>query len=78
MNGGGMEGARNCFSGDTTHYYSFVWWLPIDHGNEVQGDSAEFTLGLYTEQCRHNDGVLNNEGVDDDQIDDDQETSTPT
>jgi len=67
--GGGMA-ERNCFSGEATHFYSLLWWLPIDHGNEVQGDFAEFTIGLYAEQCRHNDGVLNNEGVDPDQIDD--------
>jgi predicted ribosomally synthesized peptide with SipW-like signal peptide len=71
--GGGSEAARNCFSGSSVHFYSFVWWLPIDHGNEVQGDSAEFTLGLYAEQCRHNDGVLNNQGVDPAEIDDDEE-----
>jgi hypothetical protein len=33
---------------------SVVWWLPIDHGNEVQSDSVTFDLGFYTEQCRHN------------------------
>ena len=32
------------------------WWLPINHGNQVQSDSATFDLGFYTEQCRHNDG----------------------
>ncbi|MEF8856523.1 MAG: hypothetical protein V5A16_03785 [Haloplanus sp.] len=30
--------------------------MPIDHGNEIQSDSATFDLGLYAEQCRHNDG----------------------
>jgi len=38
------------------HEVSVVWWLPIDHGNQVQSDSATFDLGFYTEQCRHNDG----------------------
>jgi hypothetical protein len=33
---------------------SVVWWLPIDHGNQVQSDSVTFDLGFYTEQCRHN------------------------
>jgi len=61
--GGGM--GRNCFSATTTHCIGFEWWLPIDHGNEVQGDIVEFDLGFYTEQCRHNDGEgMNSETVD--------------
>jgi len=54
--GGGAAGARNCFSGETEHSVVFAWWVPVDHGNEIQSDSATFDLGLYTEQCRHNDG----------------------
>jgi predicted ribosomally synthesized peptide with SipW-like signal peptide len=53
--GGGMS-ETNCFSGSTEHFIGFEWWLPIDHGNEVQTDSVQFDLGFYTEQCRHNDG----------------------
>ncbi|WP_257299627.1 SipW-dependent-type signal peptide-containing protein [Haloarchaeobius sp. FL176] len=46
-----------CFRGGGSVYNGvFAWWLPVDHGNEIQSDSATFTLGLYTEQCRHNDG----------------------
>jgi hypothetical protein len=30
--------------------------VPLNHGNEIQSDSAEFDIGFYTEQCRHNDG----------------------
>jgi hypothetical protein len=52
---GGGSG-RNCFSAETTHYIGFEWWLPINHGNQVQGDSVSFDVGFYTEQCRHNDG----------------------
>jgi predicted ribosomally synthesized peptide with SipW-like signal peptide len=53
--GGGT--GRNCFSGDgTEHSVAFAWWVPVDHGNEIQGDSVEFDLSFYTEQCRHNDG----------------------
>jgi len=52
--GGGT--GRNCFSAGASHYVSVVWWLPIDHGNEVQTDSVAFDLGFYTEQCRHNSG----------------------
>ena len=63
-NGGGT--GRNCFSGTTDHYLSVFWWLPINHGNQVQSDSVEFDLGFYTEQCRHNDGSgMNNEDVGD-------------
>ncbi|MEF8855941.1 MAG: SipW-dependent-type signal peptide-containing protein, partial [Haloplanus sp.] len=54
--GGGMSD-RNCFSAGTTHSVVFAWWVPIDHGNEIQSDSATFDLSLYTEQCRHNDGA---------------------
>jgi len=52
--GGGT--GRNCLSAETVHSLAFAWWVPIDHGNEVQGDSVTFDLGLYAEQCRHNDG----------------------
>ena len=67
--GGGT--GRNCYSeAPDVHYVAFQWWLPIDHGNEVQGDSVAFDLGFYTEQCRHNDGAgMNNEGVDPDEVD---------
>ncbi|MEF8855833.1 MAG: SipW-dependent-type signal peptide-containing protein [Haloplanus sp.] len=59
--GGGT--GRSCFAGgdetnaDTPHDIFFVWWLPVDHGNQVQSDSVTFDLGFYTEQCRHNDGA---------------------
>ena len=45
-----------CFSPETEHSIVFAWWLPVDHGNEIQTDTAEFGLQFYTEQCRHNDG----------------------
>jgi hypothetical protein len=60
--GGGAAGARNCFSGDTEHSLVFAWWVPVDHGNEIQSDSMRFDLGLYAEQCRHNDGSGMNNG----------------
>jgi len=47
---------RVCFPFSTTRYFGFAWWLPVDHANEIQTDSATFDLGFYTEQCRHNDG----------------------
>jgi predicted ribosomally synthesized peptide with SipW-like signal peptide len=69
--GGGM--GRNCFSGDgTVHSVGFAWWLPVDHANEIQSDTATFDLGFYTEQCRHNDGSgMNNAEVAINQTDDD-------
>ncbi|MEF8799468.1 MAG: vWA domain-containing protein [Halolamina sp.] len=49
--------SRGCFDPTpATNCIGFSWWLPLDHGNEVQSDSAQFDLGFYTEQCRHNDG----------------------
>jgi hypothetical protein len=53
---GGGTGDQGCFEPSTTQYIGFEWWLPINHGNQVQGDSVQFDLGFYTEQCRHNDG----------------------
>lgn len=47
---------RDCYENSTTQHIGFAWWLPLDHGNEVQTDSVSFDLGFYTEQCRHNDG----------------------
>ncbi|WP_435364376.1 SipW-dependent-type signal peptide-containing protein [Haloarchaeobius sp. DYHT-AS-18] len=47
---------RECFPNSTTAYVGFEWWLPVDHANEIQGDSVSFDIGFYTEQCRHNDG----------------------
>jgi predicted ribosomally synthesized peptide with SipW-like signal peptide len=69
--GGGT--GRNCFSGGgLVHSVGFAWWLPTNHGNEIQGDSVSFDLGFYTEQCRHNDGEgMNNAGVAVNQTDDD-------
>jgi predicted ribosomally synthesized peptide with SipW-like signal peptide len=55
-----------CFRGETEFSAAFAWWVPVDHGNEMQSDRAEFDLGFYTEQCRHNDGSgMNNEEVTD-------------
>ncbi|WP_435318961.1 SipW-dependent-type signal peptide-containing protein [Haloarchaeobius sp. TZWSO28] len=47
---------RECFPNSTTAYVGFEWWLPVDHANEIQGDSVSFDIGFYTEQCSHNDG----------------------
>jgi predicted ribosomally synthesized peptide with SipW-like signal peptide len=50
------NGERDCFTASNTYNFGIAWWLPVDHGNEVQSDSVSFDLGFYTEQCRHNDG----------------------
>jgi predicted ribosomally synthesized peptide with SipW-like signal peptide len=47
---------REAFEASSTHYIGFAWYLPVDHANEIQTDSAMFDLGFYTEQARHNDG----------------------
>ncbi|AXG07781.1 hypothetical protein DU500_15855 [Haloplanus rubicundus] len=53
---GGGTGEQGCFSAGE-HSVGFVWWLPVDHANEIQSDSVRFSLTFYTEQCRHNDGT---------------------
>ena len=56
---------RECFSPGHTSCFGFSWWLPLNHGNEVQSDSVNFDIGFYTEQCRHNDGEgMNSEDVE--------------
>jgi hypothetical protein len=55
--GAGDDPFRECFTpAPTRHRVGFAWYLPVDHANEVQTDSASFDLGFYAEQCRHNDG----------------------
>jgi hypothetical protein len=55
--GTGDDPNRDGFAGDTVHYVGFAWYLPVDHANEIQTDSARFDLGFYAEQERHNDGA---------------------
>jgi len=48
---------REPFEGNGLMYcVGLSWELPVDVGNEVQGDSVAFDLGFYTEQARNNDG----------------------
>jgi predicted ribosomally synthesized peptide with SipW-like signal peptide len=55
---------REPFNASMTHCFGFSWWLPLDHGNEVQSDSVNFDIGFYTEQARHNDGAgMNDEPI---------------
>jgi predicted ribosomally synthesized peptide with SipW-like signal peptide len=53
---GGGTGTQGCFSATTERSVGLVWWVPVDHGNEMQTDSVEFDLSFHTEQCRHNAG----------------------
>jgi predicted ribosomally synthesized peptide with SipW-like signal peptide len=67
----GGTGEQGCFAPGEQYSVVFAWWVPVDHGNEIQSDSATFDLGLYTEQCRHNDGSgLNDEAVSPNETDD--------
>jgi len=55
---------RDCYVDSVEHFVGFTWYLPVNHSNEIQGDSVAFDLGFYTEQCRHNDGGgMNNDAV---------------
>ena len=51
LNGTVLDG---CFAPGVTYCFGLAWWVPRDVGNEIQGDSVEFDLGFYTEQCRNN------------------------
>ncbi|SFR32573.1 MULTISPECIES: SipW-dependent-type signal peptide-containing protein [Halorubrum] len=49
---------REAFRGDgVMHCVALEWELPLEVGNEIQGDTLAFDLGFYTEQARHNDGA---------------------
>jgi len=63
-----------CFRGETDFSAAFAWWVPVDHGNQIQSDIVEFDLGFYTEQCRHNDGSGMNNAAVTDEVDDDTES----
>jgi predicted ribosomally synthesized peptide with SipW-like signal peptide len=47
---------REEFSAGTRHDFGFAWWVPRDVGNQIQSDSATFSLGFYAVQSRNNDG----------------------
>ena len=51
----GPEDGRECFNADATYCFGFAWWVPIDVGNVIQGDSVAFDLAFLAEQCRNND-----------------------
>ena len=49
---------RDPFTGaGVTHCVGFQWWLPVNHANQIQGDTVGFDIGFYAEQARHNTGV---------------------
>ncbi|SMO50739.1 vWA domain-containing protein [Halorubrum cibi] len=53
---GATSPERDCFPAGAQKCIGMKWWVPTEVGNVIQGDSVEFDLGFYTEQCRHNDG----------------------
>ncbi|OYR56773.1 vWA domain-containing protein [Halorubrum halodurans] len=53
---GATSPERDCFPAGAQKCIGMKWWVPAEVGNVIQGDSVEFDLGFYTEQCRHNDG----------------------
>lgn len=42
------------FPASETKYTGIKWEIPLETGNEIQGDSKTFDIGFYTEQERHN------------------------
>ncbi len=52
----GADPGREPFENSTTRYLGLALALPIDHANEIQGDSVAFDVGVYAEQARHNTG----------------------
>lgn len=40
-----------CLGSDAPHYLGFAWSLPADVGNEVQSDSAAFSLSFTARAC---------------------------
>ncbi|MFC6725630.1 SipW-dependent-type signal peptide-containing protein [Halobium palmae] len=40
------QGENGEFSPTTTYWYCFLWWIPMDVGNEIQSDGVEFTFEL--------------------------------
>jgi len=52
---------KECFPPEEGFCVGFEWEVSIEVGNIIQGDSASFDLGFYTEQCRHNDDAMGND-----------------
>ena len=50
---------RDPFAGDTKHDIGFAWWIPRSVGNQIQSDSATFSLSFYAVQSRNNPGFGN-------------------
>jgi len=62
LNGSPLDESAECFETDVTHCLGFSWEFPIRSAddvadldnNDAQGAELVFDLGLYAEQCRHN------------------------
>ena len=50
---------REEFSASTRHDIAFAWWVPRSVGNQIQSDSATFSLSFYAVQSRNNPGFGN-------------------
>ncbi|WP_336036683.1 choice-of-anchor W domain-containing protein [Halobacterium yunchengense] len=60
-------GEQECFVGTDSDEENYCicldWEVPTSVGNEIQGDSLEFDVQFYAQQCRHNDGTDNPCGI---------------
>jgi predicted ribosomally synthesized peptide with SipW-like signal peptide len=57
-------GGQACFDGTAAEELDnpclcLDWEVPVEVGNEIQGDSLAFDLEFHAEQCRNNDGTHN-------------------
>jgi predicted ribosomally synthesized peptide with SipW-like signal peptide len=54
LDGNPSTNQTEAFPGAQTKYIGIKWQVPLDTGNEIQGDSKKFEFSFYTEQKRHN------------------------
>jgi predicted ribosomally synthesized peptide with SipW-like signal peptide len=47
------------FSGEETGYIGIKYEIPLETGNQIQGDSLKYDISFYTEQRRHNENPDN-------------------
>lgn len=59
LDGNPSTNETEAFPGQEAGYIGVKWSLPLETGNQVQGDSASYDVNFYTEQRRHNDNPDN-------------------
>ena len=59
LDGNPSTNETEAFPGQETGYIGVKWSLPLETGNQVQGDSVSYDVNFYTEQRRHNDNPDN-------------------